>query len=309
MIDFLKIWIYDKKQIELLYTSPLLVWSGKNEKLLPDLESIKTVVIKTYEGIVFNFDCDKLEILFKPHYYFNGNKHNANDFTVKDFIYTIIYLQQTLNISLNLCLIMNIEYGVNIVSPVCIKDLINYIKYHFKNEFLNHTGLQYSKYSSKPNKTGKPNLYKIIKAYAKGLQFPDFCHINTFRFEIKSNRTEYIKKKIGVITLQDLLVLEPYKKMSENLISEFENVLLLDVYARPDLSKSETKDFKEYLNPDYWYHILQHPDRNKFTKTKNKYLKIISRDKNNLHLNILNLIRDKLCFLKKGAILSPPHKN
>jgi len=309
MIDFLKIWIYDKQQIEYLYTSPLLIWSGKNEKLLPDLESIKTVVTKTYEGIIFNFYCDKLEILFKPHYYYNGNKHNANDFTVKDFIYTIIFLQQTLKLNLSLCFIMNIEYGINIVSPICVKHLINYIKYHFKNEFLNHKGLQYSKYSTTSDKSGKLNLYKIIKAYAKGLQFPEFCHINTFRFEIKSNRTEYIKNNIGVITLQDMLALEPYQKMSENIISEFENVLLLDIYAQPsNLSKSEIEDLKEYLNPDYWYHILQHPDRNKFTKTKNKYLKIISKDQNNLHLKVSNLIRNKLCFLTKGAILSPPSK-
>ncbi|MFI8377310.1 hypothetical protein [Leeuwenhoekiella sp. NPDC079379] len=309
MIDFLKIWIYDIRQIEILYTSPLLVWSGKNEKLLPDLESIKTVVTKTYEGIIFNFDCDKLEILFKPHYYFNGNKHNANDFTIKDFLYTLNYFQQILNLDLNLCFIMNIEFGVNIISPICIKDLINYIKYHLKNEFLCNAGLSYSKFSTSTNKKGILNVYKIIKAYAQGLQHPKYCDINTFRFEIKSNRTDYIQSTLGVNTLQDLTILDPFLKMKSKIIEEFENVLILDIFANPILNLTEQKKFEKLLNCDSWYHFKQHKDRNKFSKNKKIYLNLIARDNNNLHLTILNSIKDKLCFLTKGAILSPPIKS
>lgn len=67
-------------------------------------------------------------------------------------------------------------------------DLLRYFTYHEQNEF--HTDRKYNhcRFSNSIDKNGKANVYKIIKAYAKGVQFPAYTDANTFRFEVKSNR-------------------------------------------------------------------------------------------------------------------------
>ena len=81
MIDFLKIWILNPAIIEYFRNNDLLTWITKKEYLKIDnknfenSEEILTKEIKYYKGILFCFYPDKLEILFKPHYFFNENNN------------------------------------------------------------------------------------------------------------------------------------------------------------------------------------------------------------------------------------------
>jgi hypothetical protein len=161
-----------------------------------------------------------LDILFKPHYYFNDNLHNANDFKILDCIAVIKKVKNALNLDLEAFKVLNIEYGLNFLSPIDIKDLITYLAYHSTNEFRTDTGLPFSKksYSFKPN--GTANEYKIIKAYAKDIQFPDFCDKDTGRFEVKSKKSRFINP-LGIYKATDLLNLNVYYTLAESLILEF----------------------------------------------------------------------------------------
>ena len=197
MIDHLKILITNNELIQSVYSNPLLkeysIYQSFNNKLDKESNELKqSKYTLIYKEILFCFYVKdnvftKLEVLIKPHYYFNNNLHNANDFTAIDCINILTEIKNTFDFSVNELLILNIEYGINVISPIDCKDLIVYTVFHDKNEFINSSdNLKYSKISFKHDKNGKANSYKKIKAYAKGLQFPQYTDINTFRFEIKS---------------------------------------------------------------------------------------------------------------------------
>lgn len=100
LLDFLKILTQNIDTIDKVFKNTLLsdvsVYQkvNKNFRKKPN-EFNQAKFIKEYKGVYFCFytrkiDNDdvftKLEILFKPHYYFNDNLHNANDFSVQDCI-------------------------------------------------------------------------------------------------------------------------------------------------------------------------------------------------------------------------------
>lgn len=301
----------EKGLIEYFNTSPLLVWHDKKETLSHfDFEVIQSKETKTYNGILFCFHTNKLEILFRPHYYFNQNKHNANDFTamccikvLQDFIKTFgIYDFEKFKV-------VNLEYGLNIKSPIDVKDLVTFLYSHQRNEFKTDAGLSYSKKAYRSTHWGKENTYKIIKAYAKGLQFPEVAERDLFRFEVKSKKSRYIKK-LGIYDLSDLLNPIIYETFASELIKEFAEVLILDndgIFT--NLNIKEKDKLEKYLNTNFWYKVLQDKqNRNKFSYHKKEYFRLLEKTENNIHTTLKNLIKKKLEILKISAVSPPPEK-
>jgi len=303
MLDFLKLSITDVELLRRLENHDLLEWVKSEDKInLFDLEVIKTKTVKQYKGIYFCIYSNRIDILFKPHYYFNGNLHNANDFKTVDCIETVLALKNTFKIDLGLLKVVNIEFGINVISPIDIKKLIAYIQYHEKNEFKTDVGLAFSKKSFKANANGTINTYKIFKAYAKGLQFPAYTDINTLRIEIKSKQSKYINQ-LGIITANDLLNYECYLNMSNEIKNAFDKILLLDCETDfSSLKQSEQSKIKNYSNSITWFNIIQDNYRNRFNKEKTKYHNLINKVDNNLKKQLDKIVSDKLEFLKTGAI-------
>lgn len=306
MIDFLKLETFNTTQIDYLYDHELLDWHSDTDKInIFDKEVINTKKIKQYKGIYFCFYSNKLDILFKPHYYFNNNLHNANDFKIIDCIAVIYEVKNALNLDLEVFKVINIEYGLNVLSPIDIRHLITYIAYHSKNEFKTDTGLPYSKKSYSVTKYGTANQYKIIKAYAKGLQFPKYSDINTFRFEVKSKKSRFINK-LGTFNLADLLNLNVYFALANSLIVEFEDTLILDCETDfKTLNKKEQTKISKFNNPMEWYKMINSSNRNSFSKNKTTYYKLTNKVPVNLKNQLRQIIYNKLEILKKGA-MSPP---
>lgn len=320
MIDFLKILITNDTLINQINTSPLLIWHNKQERLSHfDFETVLSKQTKIYKGVLFCFYDNKVEVLFRPHYYFNDNLHNANDFSVNNCITVTNRLINELYITeyTNELKVINIEYGINVISPIDCKKLVKFISYHGKNEFKTDTGLAYSKKSYSETKTGTANKYKIIKAYNKGLQFPEYCDINTFRFEVKSKQTKYIKQ-LGIETIKDLLNPETYKTLFNELIKEFDDVLILgNSQEYKTLTTKENNLLNKYLNPNNWFEVTQINknklgkiiNRNKFNKAKDRYLKLVNKTGYNIHTELKNIIIEKLKNLEqKGAFSTPIEK-
>lgn len=303
MLDFLKFSIIDNGLIRYLENHTLLDWVQTEDKInLFDIEVIKTKTIKEYKGIYFCIYSNRIDVLFKPHYCFNNNLHNSNDFKVIDCINTVLGLKNALSIDLNLLKVVNIEFGLNVVSPIDVKKLIAYIIYHEKNEFKTDVGLAFSKKSYKANTNGSINSYKIIKAYAKGLQFSQYTNENTFRFEIKSKQSKYINK-LGIYSANDLLHFDCYTNMANEIIKEFDKVLLLDYETDfSSLKQSEQSKIMNYLNTITWFKISQDSYRNRFQNEKTKYYNLINKVENNLKNQLDKIIFKKLEFLKSGAI-------
>lgn len=303
MMDFLKLYITDILLIKYLENHNLLKWVKSEDRFnYFDNEVIKTKIVKHYKGILFCFYSNRVEILFKPHYYFNNGLHNANDFTINDCINIILEFKNTFKIDLHLLKVKNIEFGINILSPICIKKLIAFIQYHERNEFKSEVGLAYCKRSSKVNLKGINNKYKSIKAYAKGIQFPEYTHIDTFRFEVKSKESKYINR-LGVYTANDLLNFDCYLNMANEIINEFDKVLLLDCETDfMSLTDKEQAKIKDYQNTITWFNISQDTYKNRFNKEREKYYNLLNKIPNNLKNRLTKTISDKLEYLKSGYI-------
>lgn len=296
--------------IDTFKSNQLLTWYNSKESLSFDFETILSKETKIYNGILFCFYDDKLEILVKPHYYFNDNLHNANDFKTTDCIKVVTEFLQTFEIIdyANELRIINIEFGINIIPPIDCKELITFISYHGKNEFRTDTNLPYSKKSYKENKNGTANQYKIIKAYHKGLQFPKYTDKNTFRFEVKSKQSKYINS-LGIYSISDLLRIEVYQTISNELLKEWKEVLILsETKNYTNLTTKENNLLNKYLNPNNWYKIKQQ-HRNQFSKTKKRYFELLEKSGYNIHFEMRKIICEKLNFLtQKGAVSTSTQK-
>ena len=150
----------------------------------------------------------------------------------------------------------------------------------------------------------KDSEYKIIKTYAKGLQ----CHerqqyqvdINTFRFEVKTKKHRKIKS-LGITTAKDLLNIAKYPRLAEEVINEWQNVLLINL--TPDLTnlrRDEVQFIKQSVKFDFWDDLITKKHRNTIRNNKNKYYNIL-KGKNNLHHLIKLQIIDKIYQLLNCA--------
>lgn len=320
LTDWIKTITFNSYLAEELYKNPLLSKYSKSEKFNNKLNNDCKEVIKQatetfiYKEILFRFfikndTFTKLEILIKPHYYFNNNKHNANDFTAIDCIKTLTEIKETFNLPTNEMPILNIEFGLNGVCKTDCKDLITYSIFHDKNEFINSSDtLRFSKISFKHHKSGKANKYKQIKFYVKGLQFPQYSDINTFRFEVKSKERKYIKT-LGIYNYEDLLNIEIYHKLGNILKDEFSKVLILDIdNDKQNLTPKESLRLDKYLNTFKWIKAIQ-GSRNLFQRYKKDYFNLISKTDNNIHQETFNIIDKKINMLLKVCAISTPKKN
>ncbi len=296
--------VKDSRIIDTLNSNPNLIWVNTHEQLSHyDQETIYTRDTKEYKGILFSFHDQRLEIFLRPHYLFNNNLHNANSFTsyqcievLKRFIYEF-----GLN-DIEEMKILNIEYGVNIEVPIDIKDFIRYICYHGRNEFRTDSRHLHSKKSSTFYK-GTQNQYKIIKAYAKSIQFPLFTEgREVFRFEVKSKRTRYIQS-LGIYSVSDLLKPETYLTLGQNLIKEYQSVLILDQDLNMEqLNTKERGIVQSFSNPLKWEKYLS-LTRNTFHNNKRRYHDLLDKTGFNLIDESRRIIRDEVNTM--NCALSP----
>ncbi|WP_282069201.1 hypothetical protein [Olleya namhaensis] len=301
-LDFIKIKIVDTPTILALWEHPLLYFHSKDEVLLKDKETIHTKNKKQYKGIQFELTPYCIYICFKPHYFYNDNKHNANDFSIKNCIKTLTYFTNLFSLDAKYLDIINIEFGLNIIIPkklICIKELLLLLAYHERNEFYTDKRYPFTRYSTTSNINGKANQYKIIKAYAKGIQYPKITDINTFRFEVKSNRRPFIKS-LNIKTLKDLLNPGSYQTLEQSILNEFDKVLILDDTVTPKLSKTKLNTHIKRHNPITWHRYLQ-KSRNLFRKNFKDYYKSLETCETHLKKELKLLIQKKLQELKKGV--------
>ena len=249
------------------------------------------------KGIVRGYG--HLEVNISPHYHFNKYKHNGNDFTPENSIKTIIDILTYLGIKpqeYDLLKVVNIEFGLNIIPEIDIENLIDGLLFYKKTPF-KVVDFQY-------NKRTDATSYKQLKAYAKGLQFADVpecgIDINTFRFEVKSKQGKNIKK-YGISNANDLTKLNIYKKLSQELLNEWENTLIIN--QTPDFSDLKTNEIQFVKNAnkmDFWNTLMTENHRNTFGANKVKYFKIL-QGKNNFHQRIKLQIIDKLFSFQQCA--------
>ena len=254
---------------------------------------------KSFENGVFA-GFRHLEISISPHYHYNNYLHNGNDFTPLNCIKTIADILHYITLKpdeLDTLKVVNIEFGLNLIPETDIKNLIDGILYFKKTAFIiPKTENGYSKITD-------ATKYKQIKAYAKGLQFAEFpqygINLNTFRFEVKSKKSTNIEK-YGIDKVADLLKIETYHRLGQEIINEWDLILLRN--QTPDFStlNPDEVQFVHKANKNGFWEVLKLEPRNKFNRYKGKYYKIL-KGKNNMHTQIKGQIIEKLLFWSSGA--------
>lgn len=288
MIDFVKIAITNPHSIKRIWHNKNLIFHSDMQRLVGD--EIRQYSEKKFLGLTFTLFPDRLEIKGSLHKYFNNGIHNANDFSPLDCIRVVNELKKTFDLNFEECRIVNLEYGLNIIPFNDVKLLIEQIKYHGRNEFRYISDLQYTKLAGSFNSHYKLNEYKSIKVYAKGLQrFNGLAYgdYNTFRFEVKSKQAKYINR-FGIYTLEDLTNPVVYEKLALELLKEWNEVLILD----KNLPESDNRIFK-YTFSDFWENSLTE-HRNRFSRNKKNYFKLLSDYPKNIHFQIRDLLKNKL---------------
>ena len=276
MLDLFKFRITDVAQIDTVWNNELLEYVGKSERLY--IDEIKEKQIRKYKNLIFIKYQDRLEISGSIHYFYNDELHNADDFYIEDCISAIIQIKNLFDLDLNKCKLINLEYGVNINPIINVTDLVHNLIYHSTRQFVRTT-------IHNDFKQAGNEAYKQVKAYNKSVQFPHECE-NTFRFEVRTREHKFLKK-LGIVSLQDLVEISNYDKLITSLLNEWDNVLLFD------LSKDiDTK----FFNTHFWEDILKNGSRNKFNNQKKLYHKKLGTD--NLHSNIRNIIERRTKYLK-----------
>lgn len=228
-----------------------------------------------------------VEVSISPHYHFNNYLHNGNDFTplnclkALEDIFKLLHIRKS---EFDLLKVVNIEYGLNLIPKVDVKNLIRGISFHKRTPFVVPD-------SSKPNfKITDATKYKQIKAYAKGLQFVDNTEYNinpnTFRFEVKSKQSKCISKA-GINTIEDLFKEKVYEGLYQSILDEWENVLVLNNCVQ------NTKYLEAATEIEFWRKIMDDKHRITFMREKEKYSKALTV-KNNIHHMIKLLIIDKV---------------
>ncbi|WP_340111982.1 hypothetical protein [Maribellus mangrovi] len=254
-------------------------------------DEIRTIEVKKFFGLFFKLFDNRLEISGSLHKYFNRGVHNANDFSYSDSIQVVRGLEQILHLNLAKCKIVNLEYGLNILPDRNVKEIVNNLVYHGKNEFRFIPDIQYAKQSGSFNARFKLNEYKIIKAYAKGFErFDGLCYgnYNSFRFEVKSKQSKYINKH-GINTLADLTNPQVYLHLAEELKKEWSNVLMVEPKLR-----MVGGNVNKYTYVDFWENCLKDSNRNKFQRARHSYLKLLESNNANVFNHIQSLLCEKL---------------
>lgn len=276
MIDFIKIKITDEVLISKIWNNKLLEYDSKAEKRFND--EIKELIRKKYKNIYFTKYHNRLELSGSLHKFYNNELHNANDFTFEKVKETINQIKEFFSLELEKCFIINLEYGINIISPIPINNLVADLIYHDKRQF--HRPKEYLYY-----KVAGIDAYKQIKAYNKFIQYPDYCNENTFRFEVKSKQSKFINK-YDILTLNDLFNSQIHKILGYSLVQEWNRVLLFDKQKNVN---------EKYFNTNFWEKTITIKSRNQFNYHRKKYFKQLGD--NNLHSQILKLIQCKILQL------------
>lgn len=308
MLDNLKLRTYNRELISLLSESGGFVACGKSRNKIKETKRHKiSDKIKLYLYRNKQNECTHLDLSISPHYHFNDYRHNGNDFSVKDCQNTLLDILDLIGIKraeMQELQVINLEFGVNVIPDVDVREIINGVAYYKKTPFVYKNGLTTFKITD-------TDTEKQIKIYAKGIQCHEVLNAseidkNTLRFEVKTKKSRYIKK-LGVYSFADFFRDEVFNRLGEELIKDFNHTLIL--YPNTDLSTLNDKE-KEFITKankiDFWQKIISDNNRNKYSRYKTKYTKIMTSKKIK-HAEHLHQKIGKKITQKSGAF-SPYNK-
>lgn len=271
MIDNFKAVTFNLYQINKIWDNTSLLYNSDKDYRVKD--ELKNVSIKTYKNLIFKKFDNRLEIGGSIHYFWNDGQHNANDFNIIDCVSTFKSIINNFDINPNLIKIIGLEYGFNIQLRKDVNQVLSWLRFFSKKRIIE--SLEYSNFCVAGTN------YKSIKIYNKTQDCPKYSKKNLLRFEVKTRESEFAKK-IGINTLNNLLDISIYKRLTESILIEWSNVLIFDF----DILELNEKHITEY-----WLEAINNMSRNTFANRKKDYFKYLP--KNSIFYRIQKQLQNK----------------
>lgn len=241
-----------------------------------------------YNHLEFSIIADKhINLSGSLHEYVHcGN--NSGSFTFPELYYAIKDLHDKFNLNPHLCLLHNVEFGVNIKLPFPVKDFLDAV-----------VSLKGKEYQRK-NFDGKGDMILFVhkqfelKMYDKGKQKKRGAE-NILRVEIKVRRMDFFDKKgIDLVSFADLLNPDIHQKLLQTLLYYCKHLIIYDsTIDSSEPSKRELTVIQEGNNPRYWKDLLKSNPEN-FKKKVPRFNELIERYGKRQYRQILvSLIAEK----------------
>lgn len=213
--------------------------------------------------------------------YRNNGIDNFIDFDFDTFLLTIKSLADTFHIDPNNAILRNIEFGVNVLTPIPSQKVINYLIASKSDTF---TQLKLQKFPI--GKTIAKQRYHL-KIYDKGKQTKR-KNRDVLRVEIAVKKMDYLKN-LSIKTLSDLTEITNISPLIDLLLNEWKEIIYYDTGIKyRQMSEFEKKKFLFYLRPAAWsdFNRMQRMRAKKhFNKLLEKYGS--SKTKSIIHNRIL----------------------
>lgn len=230
------------------------------------------------------------------HKYFNKGKHNANDFSFYALQDVLKELEQKFNINPNTSTLRNLEFGVNVNTPIdakeVLKNLVCYGKYTFGT--LKIEGVNVGKRIAKQQSS--------LKIYDKGKQYQKAT--NLVRFEIAVHKMIYLKR-FGIVTLSDLQDIVKIEPLGSILLNYWNDVIYYDKKIDwKRLTEFERKKILYYATPRNWSDF----DRVQRMRAKKRFKVLMQQySTSTIHKDIYNLIAEKWNVLQANKCIRFNH--
>ncbi|CAA0159745.1 conserved hypothetical protein [Tenacibaculum maritimum] len=188
-------------------------------------EMLGNTITANYKALEFRirfFDTGEVKeglVSGSLHKYWNKGNHNYNDFTFFDLQNVINDLTKTFTINPKVSTLQNLEFGVNIYTPIPAKELTKNVL-AYKNYSLTF-------FNAKRKRIGKrmEQQQNVLKIYDKG-KLENIAD-NLVRFEMKALKSAYLKP-YNIKTLSDLTDISKIQQLGGTLICFWNDVVYHD---------------------------------------------------------------------------------
>ena len=241
-----------------------------------------------YKCFMLDKKPDKIFIRGSFHKFQNDGQHNYDDYKLSNYVETLGKIQLELGINTDLAPYYCPEFGVNIAFDA--GRLINSIK----------------AYRGKTTKSVEPVRHGIeivlsqfrLKIYNKHTQTDGLAPINTIRIEISYEKTEKYNNVIAIVgkatTLTDLADTEKWRRMGNELLKQFDNLIIIEDDQIDLMKKSGTitaiEAFSLKKGVTYWENMTRMQKKRHFDKIEESIKKYSSP----LKSEVRNLIERKI---------------
>lgn len=280
MIDFVKIsyQCLDNRFIHNLINNSLLDFECVVSEKTGEIKS--NLLKAGYKNLkLCLYNKEKLYIQGSLHKYFNKGVHNYNDFTFSNFQDTLQDLQDKFGLIPELCILQNLETGLNIKLPFKPSFILDNLLQYKGKEFIRPLHADY--YQCVRDRY-------LVKLYDKGTQY--LQKENIFRFEIKYMKM-YELNQAGIFSMQDLQNFNNWERFTRLLLERWQKVVFYDTSVREkEITRVQQKNLNNYSNPYYWRSLT---NRKKRFYHLHSYKEITEKHSDNRHKIIRELFIEK----------------